>query len=632
VRPVTWGNDTGLPGVTGIVIPHLRRRPPPSRDDPPALRERLHALRLVPRFLAMVWRTNPWYGAGIILVRVLAAFGPVAMLWVGKLIVDGVVENVGAPDPEWGYLFGLVALEFVIAFVMEVLGRVANLLESLLGDLFGNEMSVLLMRHAATLDLQHFEDPDFYDKLQRARRQTVGRVALLGTILQIGQQLLTLVSLLVALVAFNAWLLLILTVAILPAFLGETHFAGVSYSLFFRWTPERRELDYLRYVAASDATAKEVKLFDLSDHLIGRYSDLADRYYAANRGVAIRRAGTGTLLAGLSTIAYYGAVAFIVVQAVTAVITIGTLTFLIASFDRSRTLIQSVLLRGASIYEESLFLKDLFDFLEMRPRTPRPERPVPFPDPVREGFVFEGVGFRYPDAHRWALRDISFRLEPGERIALVGENGAGKTTLVKLFTRLYDPTEGRILLDGVDLREYDPEELRKAVGVIFQDFVRYDMAVRDNIAVGRIEARSDEGRIVESARKSLAMDVAERLAGGLDQMLGRRFEGGANLSGGEWQKVALARAYMRDARLLILDEPTAALDARAEYQVFQRFSELTAGRMAVLISHRFSTVRMADRILVLADGRVAEDGSHRELLALEGRYAELFGLQAAGYR
>lgn len=632
MRPATTGNDTGLTGVTRIVIPHFRRRPTPSRDDPPALRERLQALRLVPRFLAMVWRTNPWYGAGIILVRVLAAFGPVAMLWVGKLIVDGVVENVGAPDPEWGYLFGLVALEFVIAFVMEVLGRVANLLESLLGDLFGNEMSVLLMRHAATLDLQHFEDPDFYDKLQRARRQTVGRVALLGTILQIGQQLLTLVSLLVALVAFNAWLLLILTVAILPAFLGETHFAGVSYSLFFRWTPERRELDYLRYVAASDATAKEVKLFDLSDHLIGRYSDLADRYYAANRGVAIRRAGTGTILAGLSTIAYYGAVAFIVVQAVTAVITIGTLTFLIGSFDRSRTLIQSVLLRGASIYEESLFLKDLFDFLEMRPRTPRPERPVPFPDPVREGFVFEGVGFRYPDAHRWALRDISFRLEPGERIALVGENGAGKTTLVKLFTRLYDPTEGRILLDGVDLREYDPEELRKAVGVIFQDFVRYDMAVRDNIAVGRIEARSDEGRIVESARKSLAMDVAERLAGGLDQMLGRRFEGGANLSGGEWQKVALARAYMRDARLLILDEPTAALDARAEYQVFQRFSELTAGRMAVLISHRFSTVRMADRILVLADGRVAEDGSHRELLALEGRYAELFSLQAAGYR
>jgi ATP-binding cassette subfamily B protein len=257
---------------------------------------------------------------------------------------------------------------------------------------------------------------------------------------------------------------------------------------------------------------------------------------------------------------------------------------------------------------------------------------VPLPRPILEGFVFEDVGFRYPDADRWALRHVSFRLGPGERIALVGENGAGKTTIVKLLTRLYDPTEGRILLDGVDLRSYDPEELRAAVGVIFQDFVRYDMLVRENIAVGRIEAREDQARIVDSARKSLAMEVAGRLAGGLDQMLGRRFEGGANLSGGEWQKVALARAYMRDAQLLILDEPTAALDARAEFQVFERFSELTSGRMAVLISHRFSTVRMADRILVLADGLVTEDGSHAELLELGGTYAELFTLQAAGYR
>ena len=611
--------------------PFLRHRALITEDLPP-LRERLHALRLVPRFLFMVWRTNPLYGGGIVAVRVLAAFGPVAMLWVGKLIVDGVVENVGSPVPDWSALMGLVGIELAIALVMEGLGRAASLLETLLGDRFGNEMSVLLMRHAATLDVAHFEDPDFYDKLQRARRQTMGRVALVGTLLQIGQQLLTLASLLVALVAYNAWLLVILVVAILPAFLGETHFAGVTYSLFFRWTPERRELDYLRYVAASDATAKEVKLFGLSDYFIRRYSDLADRYYAANREVAVKRSATGTALAGVSTVAYYGAVAFTVIQAVQGAITIGTLTFLIASFDRSRGLIQAVLLRGASVYEESLFLRDLFDFLEMRPRTPSPAHPVRFPRPIRKGFVLESVGFRYPDSDRWALEGVSFRLRPGERIALVGENGAGKTTLVKLLTRLYDPTEGRILLDGVDLREYNPDELRGEAGVIFQDFVRYDMIVRENIAVGRIEAREDEARIVDSARKSLAMDVAQRLAGGLDQMLGRRFEGGVNLSGGEWQKLALARAYMRDAQLLILDEPTAALDARAEYHVFERFSELTAGRMAVLISHRFSTVRMADRILVLIDGRVAEDGSHAELVELGGRYAELFAMQAAGYR
>jgi ATP-binding cassette subfamily B protein len=386
---------------------HGRRQ---GRYDTEALsfRERIRALRLVPRFLTMVWRTKPSYGVGVLLARVLASFGPVALLWIGKLIIDGVIANVGSADPDWRYLFGLVALELAIALALEVLGRIASLFESLLGDLFANEMSVQLMEHAATLDLEHFEDPDFYDKLQRARRQTMGRVALLGTLLQIGQQLLTLLTLLAALVAYNVWLLLILVVAIVPSFLGETHFAGVTYSLFYRWTPERRELDYLRYVAASDATAKEVKLFGLSDHFIGRYAELADRFYRANREVAVKRAGTGALLAGLSTLAYYGAVAFIVTQAVAGAITIGTLTFLIGSFDRSRNLIQSVLLRTAQIYEQSLFLQDLFDFLEMRPRTASPPDPVPIPHPVREGFRFEGVGFRYPDSERWALRGVSF--------------------------------------------------------------------------------------------------------------------------------------------------------------------------------------------------------------------------------
>jgi ATP-binding cassette subfamily B protein len=291
-----------------------------------------------------------------------------------------------------------------------------------------------------------------------------------------------------------------------------------------------------------------------------------------------------------------------------------------------------VLLGTAGLYEQSLFLKDLFDFLEMRPRVASVPRARPVPRPIVSGFVFDDVGFRYPDQEKWAVRHVSFRIATGERIALVGENGAGKTTLVKLLTRLYDPTEGRILLDGVDLREYDLDSLRQAVGVIFQDFFRYDLTARENIAVGWIEARDDQARIEDSARKSLAADVVAGLERRYDHVLGRRFDGGANLSGGEWQKIALARAYMRDAQVLVLDEPTAALDARAEYQVFQRFSELTAGRMAVLISHRFSTVRMADRILVLEHGAVLEDGSHEDLLALGGRYAELFNLQAAGYR
>ena len=607
-------------------------QPKNRRGEPlPPLRERLVAFRHIPPFLRMVWRTKPIYGVGILAVRFVSAFAPIAMLWVGKLIVDTVVANMGAVTPDWDLLIKLVLLELAIALASDLLGRLSGLLESLLGDLFSNEMSVRLMQHAAMLDLQHFEDPDFRDKMQRARRQTMGRVALMSQVMGMGQQTLTLLSLLAALVAFNAWLLVVLVLAILPSFLGETAYAGIAYSFMFQWTQQRRELDYYRWVASELEPAKEIKLFGLSDHFIQRYAELADDYVKENRRVATHRAATGTVLTGLSTFAYYGAVGMIVYQTVLGAITIGTLTFLIGSFQRSRGLISGVLMTIARGYEQGLHLKDLFDFLEMQPTIANKPGARSMPDPVREGFTFENVGFRYPDSERWAIREVSFAIGPAERIALVGENGSGKTTLVKLLTRLYDPAEGRVLLDGVDLREYDVESLRRAVGVIFQDFFRYDLKARENIAIGRVEASEDESRIVESAEKSLAAAVIAGLDEGYDQMLGRRFEGGANLSGGEWQKVALARAYMRDAQVLVLDEPTAALDARAEYEVFQRFSELTAGKMAVLISHRFSTVRMADRILVLEEGRVVEDGSHSSLVAAGRQYAELFALQAEGY-
>ena len=608
-------------------------QPRNRRGEPlPPVRERLAAFRYIPPFLKMVWATKPSYGVGIVLIRLLSAFTPLAMLWVGKLIIDTVVANIGAPVPDWGLLIRLVLLELGIALISDLLSRLSGLLESLLGDLFSNDMSVRLMRHAAVLDLQHFEDPDFFDKMQRARRQTMGRVALMSQTLTMGQQSLTLVSLLAALVAFNPWLLLILIIAILPSFLGETAYAGIAYSFMFQWTQQRRELDYYRWVASELAPAKEIKLFGLSDHFIRRYAELADDYVKENRRVATHRAATGSALTSLSTIAYYGAVGAIVYQTVIGAISIGTLTFLTASFQRSRGLIGSILMSVARGYEQGLHLKDLFDFLDMKPRIQNIPDARPMPLPVREGFVFEGVGFQYPDAERWAVRDVSLSVGPGERVALVGENGAGKTTIVKLLTRLYEPTEGRILLDGVDLREYDIESLRRAVGVIFQDFFRYDLKARENIAVGWIEGQDDQPRIVGSAEKSLAAEVIAGLDDQYDHMLGRRFEGGANLSGGEWQKIALARAYMRDAQLLVLDEPTAALDARAEHEVFQRFSELTAGKMAVLISHRFSTVRMADRIVVLDGGRVIEGGSHQELVAFGGRYAELFNFQAEGYR
>ena len=608
-------------------------KPRNRKGEPlPPMGERLTTLRHLPPFLRMVWATRPLYAVAVLVLRLTNAFTPVALLWIGKLIIDAVVASIGSATPDWGYLIRLVLLELGVALLSDACSRAASFFEALLGDLFANEMSVRIMRHATTLDLEQFEDPEFHDRLQRARRQTMGRVLLLGQVLGMGQQAVTLLSLLAALIAFNPWLLAILVVAIVPSFLGETHYAGIGYSFMFQWTQQRRELDYLRYVASAEASAKEVKLFGLSAHFIDRFAELADDYVRENRRVAAHRAVTGGVLTTLSTLAYYGAVGFIVHETVIGVVTVGSLTFLIGSFQRSRTLIQSLLLATAGMYEQSLFLKDLFDFLAMRPRIASAPDARPVPVPIRSGFVFDGVGFRYPDQERWAVRGVSFEIGAGERVALVGENGAGKTTLVKLLTRLYDPTEGRILLDGVDLREIDLASLRQAVGVIFQDFFRYDLTARENIAVGWIEAREDQPRIEESALKSLAADVVAGLEHGYDQVLGRRFDGGANLSGGEWQKVALARAYMRDAQVLVLDEPTAALDARAEYQVFQRFSELTEGRMAVLISHRFSTVRMADRILVLEDGAVTEDGSHEELLTLGGRYAELFNLQAAGYR
>src|SRR5688572_128910 len=630
-----------LPLQHPVVRPNASgRRRPEDRDV--TWRERLQALRHLPRLLGMVWETEPRYVVGILLLRIARALVPLAVLWIGKLIVDEVVLAIGVagagrPAP-WLRLAELLALELGIALVGEGLSRVSALLESLLGDLFANRTSVDLMRHSATLDLEQFENAEIYDKLERARRQTVGRIGLFTLLLATIQDLITLVTLGVALAVYVPWLLVLLVVAVLPSLLGETHFASLGYSLLYSWTPERRQLDYLRYIAASDVSAKELKLFGLSDFLVGRYDRLSREFYEANKALSVRRSLVSSLLAAVGTLGYYAAYAVIIYLTVVGyrspagTFTIGVLTFLAGSFRQSRDVIQRVLLSLSQIFEQSLYLDDLFSFLALEPRIRPAPGARPVPAPIGQGFTFENVGFRYPGAEQWAVRGLDFTLAPGERLALVGENGAGKTTLVKLLARLYDPAEGRILLDGVDLREYDLDSLRRSVGVIFQDFVRYDFLLRENIAVGNIGRLEDEPRIEGAAARSLADTVAGRLPARYGQMLGRRFEGGVDLSGGEWQKVALARAYMREAQLLILDEPTAALDARAEYEVFLRFSELTQGRMAVLISHRFSTVRMADRILVLRGGEMVEQGTHEELLALGGLYSELFQLQAAGYR
>ena len=595
-------------------------------------RARFRSLHNVRPLIALVWETSPPLVIATAILRLIRAVLPLASLWVPKLIIDAVIGLVAHKTGTVEHVWRLVALELALAILSDILGRVNTLCDSLLGDRFTDMVSVRVMRHATELDLAAFEDPVFYDKLERARRQTNGRLTLLASLLNMGQDFLTLLSLSAGLVVFSPWLMVLLIAAVIPAFLGETHFTQLAYSVHFRWTPERRLLDYLRYLGASLQSAKEIKIFGLGSHLAQRYHQLSQDIFKENKKIAIKRATIGSLLNIVSTGGYYGAYAVVLVRTLAGGISIGTFTFLTSAFARSRGYIERILSGFNDISEQAIFLQDLFEFFEMTPEIRSLPNAIPAPRPIREGFEFRNVNFNYAGSDRLVVQNINFRLYPGEKVALIGENGAGKTTLVKLLARLYDPTAGQILLDGHDLREYDVEDLRHEIGVIFQDYMRYDMLVRENIGFGKIEALSDQARLETAASKSLAKGLISRFPNGLEQMVGRRFEGGVDLSGGEWQKLALARAYMRDAQLLILDEPTATLDARAEYEVFQRFSELTQGRMAVLISHRFSTVRMADRILVLSGGEIMEQGTHEQLLALGGRYAELFELQAAGYR
>ena len=599
-----------------------------------SVKERFRALRTLPPFFKLIWHTNPRLFAASVVLRVVRSAIPVTMLYIGKLIIDEVIRLVDAGNADdLTQIFTYIGLELGLAILSDAINRSTVLLDSLLGDKFANETSARLMAHAGTLDLAQFENADFYDKLERARRQTNGRTALMSQVLGQFQSLITIGFLAVALIAFSPWLILLIGVAVVPAFLGESHFNERSYSLNNQWTPERRELDYYRFIGASDETAKEVKIFGLSDFLVDNFATLSEKYYQANKRIAISRARWGSVFAAIGSAGYYGAYVIIILQTVNGQISVGDLTFLAGSFSRLRSLLEGVLNQFSSMAQGALYLQDFFDFFHMQPLVQANTTSRPFPRPLQQGFEFRDVGFKYPNTDIWAVRHLDFTLRAGEKLALVGENGAGKTTLIKLLARLYEPHEGQILLDGHHLHEYHPDELRAEIGVIFQDFVRYQMTAATNIAVGKIADQQDRGKIDDAAYRGMADQVIEKLPHGYDQMIGRRFADGVNLSGGEWQKIAISRAYMRDAQILVLDEPTAALDARAEYEVFHRFSELTAGKTAVLISHRFSTVRMADRILVLQNGQLLEIGrkAHEELLEKDGKYAELFGLQAQGY-
>jgi len=596
------------------------------------IQDRLVAYRNLPKFFSLVWKVSPRLTLTNTLIRVLQAIIPLGLLNVGKYIIDEAIAITHNRTLPYDHLWKLVAIEFILILLLIILGKVTSLIDELLGERLTNDTTNMIMQHAAKLDLVQFENSQFYDKLERARQQTTGRAILLTHVFSQVQDLITITSYVVVLVAFNPWVIIILLSVAIPSLLGEFYYNNKNYTLLRSQTQARRELDYLSLVASSDVAAKEVRLFDLSRFFIDKFKKISHSLYDAKRKFGIKRVVVSSLISIPGVVGFYIVFFYIVQQVLRGSLTIGGLTLLLGTIRQLGGLMQNSARRFNAVAQGAIYLTDFFDFFKIMPAITIPHNPRPFPDPIVSGFTFEDVGFKYTNSDKWANRHLNFTLRPGEKLALVGENGAGKTTLVKLLVRLYDPTEGRITLDGYDLKEYNIDDIRKQMGIIFQDFIKYQMHASVNIAVGDIAEIENEKLITDAAVQSLAHPIIDRMPNKYQQMLGTHFDTGVELSGGEWQKVALARAYMRNAQIVILDEPTAALDARAEYEVFKRFSDITEKKTAVLISHRFSTVRMADRIIVLDKGEILEIGSHEELLQKGDRYAELFELQAAGYK
>lgn len=600
------------------------------------LRRFWDALRNTPEAFRLVWsasRSAALVEGGLTLV---VAILPAAQAWAGKLIIDSIVSaSQQGMQPVEGlrYVLPYLVLEFGLVLIGSLAGQVRNLSNRILQSQLTNHVNSLIINKAIGLDLQFFENPIFYDTLQNARRQAdVSALNIVNSTLQMAQQFITLVSLVFLLLRFSPWLAAIVFLAAIPAFLSQSQYAERAFRAVSRRAPEARLLNYLETLLTGNDTVKEIKLFGLGKPLLKRYQELFTRFYLEDRAIAERRTIAGVGWGMLSTLVYYGSYAWIVLRTVAGLITLGDMTMFLAIFRQSQSSIRALLDSLNRLYESNLFLDNLMTYLNLEPQLVAPVNGMTAPAPIRHGIEFRNVSFCYPGADVYVLRDINLHIQPGERIALVGLNGAGKTTLIKLLTRLYDPTEGQVLLDGVDLRKYDLTSLHQRFGVIFQDYVRYQFTVRENIGFGQVDALDDFARIKDAADRGGASPIIENMPLGYDSMLGRRWEKGQELSGGQWQKIALARAFMRKAEVLVLDEPTSALDAEAEYEVFRRFGELIEDRIAVLISHRFSTVRMADRIVVLSAGKILEQGSHAELMQRDGAYARLFNLQAEGYR
>lgn len=612
----------------------MARRIPKSITDKKertSVKDSFKALKTVPRFFKEIYQSSPKLFVVNLIARLLNAFTPVVILWVGKLIIDEIILQVSLEDKDLSLLWKYVIIEFAIAILSDLLSRLINLTDGLIGDLYSNASSEKIIRKTSQLTIAQLEDPEFYDKLERARTQTNQRVGLMSNILGQAESVISMISLITMLIYFAPILILILVLSIIPSFINEAKFSSTRYSIARSWTSERRELDYLRFIGANNQTAKEIKLFGLTNFIAERFSGLSDKYYQISKKLSVKQSAYGSLFNVLGVLSYYGAYVYIILRVISGFISIGELTFLSGSFNRLRNNLQGFFSRFTRISESALYLQDYFDFIDLKIEQTSEEK-IPVPEKIKEGFELRNVHFAYPGSKSEVLKGVSFKLKAGEKMAFVGQNGAGKTTLIKLFLRFYEPTQGEILLDGININKFDVDAYRKRFGVIFQDFFKYEFTVRENIAVGDIEQVENDEIIEHAAVQSLADEVIREMYDGLEQQLGRRFSNGQELSGGQWQKIALGRAYMKNADIMVLDEPTSALDAQAEFDVFERFIGLTEGKTSIIISHRFSTVRMADRILVLKDGKVLEIGTHEALMANGKLYAELFKLQAAGYQ
>lgn len=585
------------------------------------------------KIVRFVWQVQPWQATLLCLLTVIQGIIPAINLWIGKLIIDGVVQGIGQGVEAFHKIIYYLILLLGINIMSNLISSGSSVIQTLLGDIVAHKVNVRVIEKSTSLDLFYYDNSQFYDKLSRAQREASSRpLMIISALFQLIQNGIGLTAMIVVLARLNILVVVLLIIMALPQLIIQTKYAEKGYSLLYRQTQDSRKLYYFSHILTTISYFKEIKLFDLADFLIGRYKKIFDKTFKENKKLVIKRQISAFLVSFLSAAAYAAVYGYAIYQAIKGSITLGDLTLYSGAFARSQGLFNAIISNLTSLYENNLFINNLFTFLDLEPMITSPAKPVPLPREIKRGIEFKHVSFKYPGTEKWVLKDLHISMNPAEHIAIVGENGTGKTTIVKLLGRLYDPQEGEILLDGTNIKDFDPHEYQQMIGVIFQDFSQFYLSARENVGLGYIHEINNLHRIKTATARSGADKVIEKLPQGYESILGKYFDEGNELSIGEWQKVAIARAFMRDSKILILDEPTASLDARTEYEIFQHFKELTEGKISLLISHRFSTVRMSDRIYVLEGGRIVEAGSHKELMGLGAKYAEMFNMQAEKYQ